>query len=58
MRGNMFDQVYCINLDERKDRWEEFQNQIDLLGMRDKLVRISALKPPENYFLPNQLRSG
>lgn len=54
----MFDKVYCINLDERKDRWEDFQNQIDILGMRDKLVRISAMKPPQNYFLPNQLRSG
>lgn len=54
----MFDKVYCINLDERKDRWDSFQKQIDLLGMRDKLVRISALKPRPNYFLPNQLRSG
>lgn len=56
--NKIFDKVYCINLDECKDRWVEFQKQINILGMKNKLVRISGLKPPKNYFLPNQIMSG
>lgn len=42
--GNYFDKIYCINLDERTDRWEEVQKEFDKLGIRNNVVRVSAIK--------------
>ena len=41
----MYDKIYCINLDKRTDRWEEFQRDV-LEGLeldKDKFERISAI---------------
>lgn len=42
---NFFDEIYCINLDERPDRWEHSQEQFYKLGILDKVKRYSAIKP-------------
>jgi hypothetical protein len=42
-----FDAIYCINLDERKDRWQESQAEFRNLGILDRVERVSAVKYPE-----------
>lgn len=39
-----FDEIYCINLDERTDRWEHAQKQFEKAGILDKVQRFSAIK--------------
>ena len=39
--------AYCINLDERTDRWEQVQSQIELLGL--KVERFSAIKKKRGH---------
>jgi hypothetical protein len=34
---------YCINLDQRTDRWARVQHQFDLIGIREKITRVSAV---------------
>jgi hypothetical protein len=34
---------YCINLDQRSDRWARVQHQFDLIGIREKITRVSAV---------------
>lgn len=38
-----FDKIYCINLDERVDRWEQAQKEFDKMGLSD-VTRFSAVK--------------
>ena len=38
-----FDKIYCINLDERTDRWGESLNEFKKLGIT-KVERVSAVK--------------
>ena len=38
-----FDKIFCINLDDRKDRWEKCLNKFSLLGIKDKVERLSAV---------------
>ena len=40
-----FDAIYCINLDERTDRWEHSLKQFGKLGISDRVERFSAIKP-------------
>lgn len=42
---DFFDAIYCINLDERTDRWEHSCDQFKILGIYDKVKRFSAIKP-------------
>lgn len=42
--GDFFDGIYCINLDERTDRWSVAQEQFEKLNIKDKVKRFSALK--------------
>ena len=42
---DFFDAIYCINLDERTDRWEHSVKQFEKLGILDKVQRFSAIKP-------------
>ena len=37
------DKIYCINLDSRKDRWEEVKKQFINIGIFDFVKRISAV---------------
>jgi hypothetical protein len=34
---------YCINLDKRTDRWARVQQQFNLIGIREKITRVSAI---------------
>lgn len=42
-----FDNIYCINLDRRTDRWQECQSEFKKLGIQDQVTRFSAydMKP-------------
>jgi hypothetical protein len=39
-----FDKIYCINLDHRKDRWEESVNEFKKLGIENLVERFPAIK--------------
>lgn len=39
-----FDAIYCMNLDERTDRWEHSLKQFEKLGISDRVERFSAIK--------------
>lgn len=41
--NDFFDGIYCINLDERTDRWEQVQKEFEKLGITD-VKRFSAIK--------------
>tara|TARA_R110002020_G_scaffold68611_4_gene179458 strand:+ start:3881 stop:4513 length:633 start_codon:yes stop_codon:yes gene_type:complete len=38
-----FDKIYCVNLDERKDRWEQAKKEFSKLGI-ENVTRFSAVK--------------
>ena len=40
---DFFDKIFCINLDNRKDRWEKCLGKFALLGIEGKVERFSAL---------------
>ena len=40
---DIFDKIFCINLDSRKDRWEKCLEKFALLGIEGKVERFSAL---------------
>lgn len=40
---NNFDKIFCINLDRRKDRWEETKIELKKWGLFDGINRISAI---------------
>ena len=42
---DFFDEIYCINLDERPDRWENSLTQFETLGITERVIRFSAIKP-------------
>jgi len=39
-----FDHIICINLDERKDRWEGSLKEFDKVGIRNRVERFPAVK--------------
>ena len=39
-----FDEIFCINLDERTDRWAHAQEEFKKAGILDKVQRFSAIK--------------
>ena len=41
---NYFDRVYCINLDERKDRWEECVDEFNKIDALNDVERFSAVE--------------
>ena len=34
-----FDEIYCINLDHRKDRWQHAQEEFKKVGILDRVQR-------------------
>ena len=40
---DFFDAIYCVNLDERTDRWHHAQVELDQLQIRDRVERSSAM---------------
>lgn len=43
MIKDYFDKIFCINLDRRKDRWEETVTELKVWGQFDGVNRISAV---------------
>lgn len=41
---DFFDEIYCINLDHRIDRWEKAQKEFDSVGLLPKVQRFSAIQ--------------
>jgi GR25 family glycosyltransferase involved in LPS biosynthesis len=41
---DFFDEIYCINLDHRIDRWEKVQKEFESVGLLPKVKRFSAIK--------------
>ena len=39
-----FDEIYCINLDERTDRWQHATNEFIKAGIVDRVKRFSAIR--------------
>jgi len=39
-----FEEIYCINLDERTDRWEHAQEEFKKAGILDRVKRFSAIR--------------
>lgn len=39
-----FDEIYCINLDERTDRWEHAQKEFEKAGILERVQRFSAIR--------------
>jgi hypothetical protein len=39
-----FDEIYCINLNERTDRWEHAQEEFRKAGILDRVIRFSAIR--------------
>lgn len=42
--SDYFDEIYCINLDEETERWENFQQEVSKLGISNRVKRFSAIK--------------
>lgn len=43
MINNYVDNIYCINLDKRTDRWEECQSEFKKLNIQNSVNRFSAV---------------
>ncbi len=41
---DFFDEIYCINLDHRTDRWEHAQKEFEKVGILNRVKRFSAIK--------------
>ena len=41
---DFFEEIYCINLDERTDRWEHAKLEFEKVELADKVRRFSAIK--------------
>ncbi len=41
---DFFEEIYCINLDHRSDRWALAQEEFEKLGIKDRVKRFSAIK--------------
>jgi GR25 family glycosyltransferase involved in LPS biosynthesis len=41
-----FEAIYCINLDEEQERWEKAKQELNSIGIGDRLQRFSAVKDP------------
>jgi len=60
--NDIFDAVFCINLDRRKDRWEEFMSLWEPLGV--EIERVSAVDgstleiPKDTSFVYDQFHSA
>ncbi len=41
---NYFDHIYCVNLDNRPDRWEQCKVEFDKISITDRVERFSAVE--------------
>lgn len=42
---DFFDEIYCINLDSRPDKWEASLLEFEKVGIQDRVKRFSGVKP-------------
>jgi len=42
-----FENIYCINLDRRTDRWEQVQKEFESVGILNRVHRFSAIESPD-----------
>lgn len=47
---DFFDSIFCINLDRRKDRWEESKREFESVGILDRVLRFSAIEHENSCF--------
>lgn len=41
---DFFEEIWCINIDERTDRWESVQKEFDKVGLLPRVKRFSAIR--------------
>lgn len=41
---DLFERIYCINLKERTDKWEQSLLEFDKLGIKDKVIKFDAIR--------------
>lgn len=44
-----FTAIYCLNLDERSDRWRSAVRRFDMLGIAARVERFPAISTPRNH---------
>ena len=44
---DFFEEMYCINIDSRTDRWKLAQEEFEKLGIKDRVQRFSAIVNPD-----------
>ena len=45
---DFFDEIYCINLERRKDRWEQCESEFDKVGILDRVIKFNAFDNKKN----------
>jgi hypothetical protein len=45
---DFFDEIYCINLEHRPERWKQAQREFDKVGITDRVKRFDAIYDKEN----------
>ena len=45
---DFFDEIYCINLERRTDRWNQCQSEFDKIGILDKVKKFDAVDNKNN----------
>ena len=45
---DFFDEIYCINLERRTDRWKQCQSEFDKIGISDRVIKFNAFDNKEN----------
>jgi len=48
---DFFDAIYCINLDNQVQRWQEVQGRFQALGITHRVRRFSAIETPESHHI-------
>ncbi len=48
---DFFDQIYCINLDRDKQRWQSAHAQYEALGIAGRVQKFSAIETPDNHHI-------
>jgi GR25 family glycosyltransferase involved in LPS biosynthesis len=45
---DFFDEIYCINLERRADRWKQCQSEFDKIGISNRVIKFNAFDNKEN----------
>lgn len=55
---DFFDKIYCLNLNESKDRWATVSKEFETIGIDNRVIRLSAPKADDNIFTANTNKAG